>query len=94
MKKINFAWLLTITPLIPLTVAAKCTTTKSADPSKPDPDKMYKQEYEYKSVEYGSTERFNENVNKEAAKGWRVVSVIYRNNRWETFIVTYERKLI
>lgn len=38
MKKINFAWLLAITPLIPLTVAAKCTTTKP-DPAKPDPSK-------------------------------------------------------
>ena len=43
MKKINFAWLLAITPLIPLTVAAKCTTTKpdpvKPDPAKPDPSK-------------------------------------------------------
>ena len=43
MKKLNFAWLLAITPLIPLTVAAKCTTTKpnpaKPDPAKPDPTK-------------------------------------------------------
>lgn len=39
MKKLNFAWLLAITPLIPLTVAAKCTTTKPVDLPKPDPVK-------------------------------------------------------
>ena len=39
MKKLNFAWLLAITPLIPLTVAAKCTTTKPVDLPKPDPSK-------------------------------------------------------
>ena len=93
MKKINFAWLLTITPLIPLTVAAKCTTTKPADPAKPDPDKMYKQEYEYKCVEYGNVWHFNEKVNEEAAKGWRVVAVTWSD--WgRSLIVTYERKLI
>ena len=37
-KKINFAWLLVITPLIPLTIAAKCTTTKPAEPVKPEPN--------------------------------------------------------
>ena len=94
MKKLNFAWLLAITPLIPLTVAAKCTTTKP-DPAKPeDTDKMYKQEYEYKSVEYGSIDYFNKNVNEEAAKGWRVVAVIYNPKYSGFYIVTYERKLI
>jgi len=34
-----------------------------------DIDKMYKQEYEYKCVEYHNSKDFNENVNKEAAKG-------------------------
>lgn len=38
MKKMNFAWFLAITPLIPLTVAAKCTTTKPAEPVKPEPN--------------------------------------------------------
>ena len=38
MKKMNFAWFLAVTPLIPLTVAAKCTTTKPAEPVKPEPN--------------------------------------------------------
>ena len=33
MKKMNFIWLLSITPLVPLIVASKCTTTKPEDPT-------------------------------------------------------------
>ena len=36
MKKMNFIWLLSITPLVPLTVASKCTTTKPVVPAQPE----------------------------------------------------------
>lgn len=33
MKKINFIWLLSITPLVSLTIASKCTTTETEEPT-------------------------------------------------------------
>lgn len=36
MKKMNFIWLLSITPLVLLTVASKCTTTKPVVPAQPE----------------------------------------------------------
>lgn len=33
MKKMNFIWLLSITPLVPLTIASKCTTTEPEEPT-------------------------------------------------------------
>lgn len=54
----------------------------------------HKQEYEYKCVEYYNSKHFNENVNEEAAKGWRVVAVTYWVNFKALLMVTYERKLI
>lgn len=59
-----------------------------------DTDKIYKQEYEYKCVEYYNSKHFNENVNEEAVKGWRVVAVTYWVNFKALLMVTYERKLI
>ena len=36
MKKMNFIWLLSITPLVPLIAASKCTTTKPVVPTQPE----------------------------------------------------------
>lgn len=36
MKKMNFIWLLSIAPLVPLTAAGKCTTTKPVVPAQPE----------------------------------------------------------
>ena len=36
MKKMNFIWLLSITPLVTLTAASKCTTTKPVVPAQPE----------------------------------------------------------
>ena len=60
----NFAWFLAITPLIPLTVAAKCTTTKPAEPVKPEPNnaeenlKVYEFEFHADADSY-SIKKYN-----------------------------------
>ncbi len=50
---------------------------------------QYKQEYEYKCIEYDNSAH----INIEAKQGWRVVSVTFWTNFKAILIVTFERKL-
>lgn len=54
---------------------------------------QYKQEYEYKCIEYRNSKDFNAHINIEAKQGWRVFSVNCRTGFIWFLIVTFERKL-
>ena len=54
---------------------------------------QYKQEYEYKCIEYENSKYLNAYINIEAKQGWRVVSVTFWTNFKALLIVTFERKL-
>lgn len=54
---------------------------------------QYKQEYEYKCIEYNNSKDLNAHINMEAKQGWRVVSVTFWTNFKAILIVTFERKL-
>lgn len=53
----------------------------------------YKQEYEYKCIEYKNSKDFNAHINIEAKQGWRVFSILFWPKWTGILFVTFERKL-
>ena len=54
---------------------------------------QYKQEYEYKCIEYKNSKDFNAHINIEAKQGWRVFSILFWPKWTGILFVTFERKL-